>query len=178
VLLRTIQEWPDVSRSPEAFLQDFEKRQAILWIIVKPAAEEAKLNPKLPILRSKFFFSTSEYAGVPDCATDLFLPLVQKIRCIWRGNFEIMAEHLASTVSRLILWTWRRIDILERGMVLRWSGNNPSLIQRLLNDAQLLGLLKDNLKKQVQSLVSFTIITAALHVERSMNSQTINKQQS
>jgi hypothetical protein len=40
-------------------------------------------------------------------------------------------------------------------MVLRWSGNNPSLIRRLLNDAQLLELLEDNLKKQVQSLLSF-----------------------
>jgi hypothetical protein len=40
-------------------------------------------------------------------------------------------------------------------MVLKWSGDNPSLIQRLLNDAQLLEFLKDNLKKQVQSLVSF-----------------------
>jgi hypothetical protein len=38
---------------------------------------------------------------------------------------------------------------------LRWSGNNPSLIQRILKDAQLLELLKANLKKQVQSLVSF-----------------------
>jgi hypothetical protein len=97
-----MQEWPDVSRSSEAFLHDFEKRQGILWIMVKPTAEEAKLNPKLSILRSKFFFSTSEYAGAPDSATDLFLPLVQKVCCIWRGNFEIMAEHLASTVSRLI----------------------------------------------------------------------------
>lgn len=40
-------------------------------------------------------------------------------------------------------------------MVLRLSGKNPSLVQRLLNDAQLLESLKDNLKKQVQSLVSF-----------------------
>lgn len=76
-----MQEWPDVSRSPEAFLQDFEKRQAILWIMVKPAAEEAKLNPKLPILSSKFFFSTSEYAGVPDSATDLFSP--------WSSKFAV-----------------------------------------------------------------------------------------
>ncbi|KAF7510343.1 hypothetical protein GJ744_006839 [Endocarpon pusillum] len=139
VLPRNMQEWPDVSRSSEAFLRNFEKRQAILWIMVKPTAEEAKLNPKLPILRSKFFFSTSEYAGVPDSATDLFVPLVQKICCIWRGNFEIMAERLAST----------------RGKVLRWSGNNPSLIRLLLEDAQLLELLKSNLKKQVQSLLSF-----------------------
>lgn len=61
-------------------------------------------------------------------------------------------------------------------MVLRWSGNNPSLIQRLLNDAQLLELLKDNLKKQVQSLVSFhynygSVAWRALH-EQSNDQQT------
>lgn len=94
-----MQDWPDVSRSPETFLRKFEKRHAILWVIIKPGAEEARLSPQPLLLRSKFFFSTSEYAGIPDTATDLFLPLVCQLHRIWRGNFERLAEYFASTVS-------------------------------------------------------------------------------
>lgn len=95
-----MQDWPDVFQSSESFYHDFENRQTILWIMVKPNAEEAKVNPMLPFLCSKVLFSTCEYAGIPNSVIDLFLSLIEQIHRIWRGNFKIMSEHLAATVCR------------------------------------------------------------------------------
>ena len=40
-------------------------------------------------------------------------------------------------------------------MILRSSGTNPNLIQDLLNDAQLLEILRENLTKQLDTLQKF-----------------------
>ena len=46
-------------------------------------------------------------------------------------------------------------DTLQRGMILRSNGTDPALIRYLLNDAQLLEILKDDLRKQIETFRSF-----------------------
>lgn len=89
-------EW---SQESAAFLRKYEKRQAILWIMIKSDAHNVQGNSDGPFLRSKFFFSTSDYAHVPNSATDLFLPLINEIHQIWNHNFEAIRTRLSWTVS-------------------------------------------------------------------------------
>lgn len=107
LLPERVDTWPDSSSTLATFLKDSERREGILWIMVKPDPQGAGINPTGPILRSKFFFSTSGYAEVPNAATDLFLPLVHQIRDVWNHNFEVIAESLSLMVGRLPLFSER-----------------------------------------------------------------------
>ncbi|PQE04066.1 hypothetical protein CJF31_00003166 [Rutstroemia sp. NJR-2017a BVV2] len=132
IFLPAIEEWPETFNHLDKFAGDHKQRHGILWIMVKPEAHEAKSNSTKLFLCSKFSFSTSEFAGVPVTAIDLFLPLIQRIQSIWDHNFDVFETRLLST----------------RSMVLKSGGNDQNLVQELLKDAQLLELLIANLKKQ------------------------------
>ena len=83
-----MEEWPkNVQREGNPF-EEFGSRQGIMWIMMKPQASEDFSHPRKPVLQSRIFFSTSEYAEIPKMATDLLLPLVNKIRSIWEQNFQ------------------------------------------------------------------------------------------
>ncbi|RDW56487.1 hypothetical protein BP5796_13128 [Coleophoma crateriformis] len=64
-----------IPRSLAEALQMLERVHAIVWIMVKPRVSESEPKDKGSILEPKTFFSTLEYAAVPDDATDLFLAL-------------------------------------------------------------------------------------------------------
>lgn len=65
--------------------------------MIKPSMAELKL--KSSILKSKTFFSTLEYAEVPDAPTDLFIPLVRQLQDEWDANFEAAEQHLSDMVG-------------------------------------------------------------------------------
>lgn len=48
-----------------------------------------------------------------------------------------------------------QINTVQRTMILRSSGTDPNLIQYLLNDAQILEILTENLTKQIETLQLF-----------------------
>ncbi|KAM0145600.1 hypothetical protein ACHAPG_011547, partial [Botrytis cinerea] len=139
IFLPTIEEWPETVDHLDRFAGDHKQRHGILWIMVKPEAHEAKSNSTTLFLCSKFSFSTSEFAGVPVTAIDLFIPLIQRVQSIWDHNFDVFETRLLST----------------RSMVLKSGGNDQNLVQELLKDAQLLELLIANLKKQVNKFRIF-----------------------
>ncbi|KAM0172531.1 hypothetical protein ACHAPF_007410 [Botrytis cinerea] len=139
IFLPAIEEWPETVDHLDRFAGDHKQRHGILWIMVKPEAHEAKSNSTTLFLCSKFSFSTSEFAGVPVTAIDLFIPLIQRVRSIWDHNFDVFETRLLST----------------RSMVLKSGGNDQNLVQELLKDAQLLELLIANLKKQVNKFRIF-----------------------
>ena len=79
-------------------IKEFESRHGILWIMIKSKADQVDSHSKNPVLRSRIFFSTSEYAEVPERATDLLVPLVKKFRSIWIQNFSRFHERLGLMV--------------------------------------------------------------------------------
>ena len=50
------------------------------------------------VLQSRIFFSTSEYAEIPKVATDLLLPLLQKVQSIWDHNFNEFQKRVSYMV--------------------------------------------------------------------------------
>ncbi|KAF2194612.1 hypothetical protein K469DRAFT_774218 [Zopfia rhizophila CBS 207.26] len=123
-------------------MRRLEKRVGILWLMVKPQAWRAEVKPNAPALESRVFFSTTEYAQVPDTAADLFVPLVQQLETQWDHNLEVASRRLAA----------------KRTELLRSKGNNQSVIQDLLSDAELLDLLSRSLQEQVAELRKFVDI--------------------
>lgn len=51
-------------------------------------------------LVSRTFFSTLEYAAVPDSATDLFVPLVQQLLEEWSDLYTAAEEHQSEMVGK------------------------------------------------------------------------------
>ncbi|KAM0800737.1 ankyrin repeat-containing domain protein [Usnea florida] len=138
-LPENMEDWPnDVQLTGNPFGES-ESRQGIMWIMMKTQASEDYSHPRKPVLQSRIFFSTSEYAEVPKMATDLLPPLVKKVQTIWEQNFHRFQKRFG----------------LMRAKILRSSGTNPNVIQELLNDAQLLEILRENLTKQIDTLQKF-----------------------
>ncbi|KAI9741114.1 MAG: Ankyrin-1 [Cirrosporium novae-zelandiae] len=82
-------------------LENLKRKHGIIWIMVKPESSKTEMGSlkagpeaKRPILKSKTFFSTLEYATVPNTATDLFLPLIQQLREEWDGISKEAGQHL------------------------------------------------------------------------------------
>ncbi len=65
--------------------------------MIKPKFSRAEPHGRM-FLVSKTFFSTLEYAAVPNAATDLFLPLVQQFQEEWDDIYKNMEQHLMYTV--------------------------------------------------------------------------------
>lgn len=69
--------------------------------MVKPELQLSRTEPegKRAILQTKTFFSTLEYAAVPNAATDLFVPLVQQLQEEWNGVYKAADQHLLFMVG-------------------------------------------------------------------------------
>ena len=89
-----MEHWPcDVQLEMDS-LEDLESRQWISWIMMKSEAHKVYPHSKVPILQSRIFLSTSEYAQIPAIATDLLIPLISKVQSIWDRNFDRFQERL------------------------------------------------------------------------------------
>lgn len=55
-------------------------------------------NLRTPLLQSRIYFSTSEYAQVPELATDLLVPLIRKVQRMWDHNFREFRKRLSHMV--------------------------------------------------------------------------------
>ena len=93
-----MKDWPkEVQRTGNPFGES-ESRQGIMWIMMKPQDPEDYSHPWKPVLQSRIFFSTSEYAEIPQMATDLFRPLVEKVQSIWEQNLYRFQRRLGLMV--------------------------------------------------------------------------------
>lgn len=106
-------------------------------------------------LESRIFFSTSEYAQVPPCATDLFAPLAQQLLQEWDCTFQAAESRLAIKVREFRFAIRLPLTIKQRRELLRANGRNPRLIRDLLGDAQLWDLLRRSCSKQIAELTAF-----------------------
>ena len=86
--------WPTAAEIESASLQRFEKRKGIIWYMYKSETDESS-----SVLQSRVYFSTSEYAMLPDYAVDLFAPLIDQIQQIWRESYRACDERLSIMVS-------------------------------------------------------------------------------
>jgi hypothetical protein len=75
-------------------LGNLKRKHAIIWIMVKAESSNAETDARRSNLRSKTFFSTLEYAEVPNAATDLFSPLIQQLQEEWNGIYRAAEQHL------------------------------------------------------------------------------------
>ena len=82
--------WPNNIQLREHSLKELESRQGILWIM--------KSETPSRVLESRVFFSTFEYAQIPEVATDLLHPLLIKARNIWDQNFSKFQQRLGLMV--------------------------------------------------------------------------------
>ena len=55
-------------------------------------------NLRTPLLQSRIYFSTSEYAQVPELATDLLVPLIRKVQRMWDHDFSEFRKRLSHMV--------------------------------------------------------------------------------
>lgn len=83
-----MEDWPNNVQLTGNPFGESESRQGIMWIMMKPQAPEEYSHPRKHVLQSRIFFSTSEYAEIPERATDLLPPLVKKVQSIWEQNFQ------------------------------------------------------------------------------------------
>lgn len=67
--------------------------------MVKPKLSSTDSEAKRSILETKTFFSTLEYAAVPNAATDLFVPLVQQLQVEWNDVYKAADQRLNSMVQ-------------------------------------------------------------------------------
>lgn len=93
--------WPNNVQLTENSFREFESRQGILWIVIKSEAHEVYTHSRNPVLQSRIFFSTSEYAEIPKMATDLLPPLVQKLESIWEQNFSRFQKRVGLMVRNI-----------------------------------------------------------------------------
>ncbi|KAI4162664.1 MAG: hypothetical protein LQ342_003710 [Letrouitia transgressa] len=105
----------------------------------KPMPDDVDSLSAKSTLQSQVFFSSSEYAVIPRFAIDLLPPMMDKIEGIWKKNFSVFSNRLASM----------------RSEVLMASGENPDLIRELLRSTRLLETLKDNLAEETEKLAKF-----------------------
>jgi len=68
--------------------------------MVKPEPSMAGPETSGPILKSKTFFSTLEYAAVPHVATDLFIPLIRQLQEEWDVVCGAAEQHLYYMVGQ------------------------------------------------------------------------------
>lgn len=64
----------------------------------KPELPKTDQEARRSVLETKTFFSTLEFAAVPNTATDLFVPLVQQLQTEWDDVYKAAEKHLSSTV--------------------------------------------------------------------------------
>ena len=80
--------------------RQLKKNYSIIWIMVKPKSVTANSGSRETLV-SKTFFSTLEYAAVPNSATNLFVPLVEQLHGDWSDLYTAAEERLSDMVSKL-----------------------------------------------------------------------------
>lgn len=90
-------------------LKEPQRKHAIVWIMVKPDTSSAgpETKPKRSRTRpeargflvSKTFFSTLEYAAVPNAATDLFVPFIEQLQEEWEDVYKVAEQRLNHMVE-------------------------------------------------------------------------------
>ena len=98
ILPKDEKSWPTIQQIEESSLKDYVSREGVSWIMTKPDSKNAKAEAK-GLLRSRIYFSTSEYGAIPHLATDLLPPFIEKIRAIWDSNCRQFQKRLLSSVS-------------------------------------------------------------------------------
>lgn len=68
--------------------------------MIKPKLPKTEPEARRSILETKTFFSTLEFAAVPDAATDLFVPLVQQLQEEWNDVHKAADQHLNFMVRK------------------------------------------------------------------------------
>ena len=98
LLPENLAQWPNRTQLVGNTLGKHESRQGLVWIMMRPDLQEGDSDMRAPVLQSRVFFSTSEYAQVPKLATDLLIPLIQKVQTMWDHNFRVFQERLSHMV--------------------------------------------------------------------------------
>ena len=66
--------------------------------MMKFGPEDKEYSSTKSMLQSRIFFSTLEFAGIPELAIDLLPYLIDRIEYIWEDNISIFKERLTSMV--------------------------------------------------------------------------------
>lgn len=129
-------------------------------------------------LESRVFFSTSEYAQVPPCATDIFGPLVKQLLQEWDCTFEAAESRLARKVREILFAIRLPLTVWQRRELLMANGRNQRLIRDLLGDAQLWDLLRRGCNKQIDELTTFRnrYVSQSLAVLREKGSKEVDEE--
>jgi hypothetical protein len=85
-------------------VENLKKKHAIIWIMVNPDHSRARSETSGPILKSKAFFSTFEYAAAPNAATNIFVPLIQQLQEEWDIIYRAAVQHLNYMVGTSFLF--------------------------------------------------------------------------
>ena len=98
VLPEDMEHWPNRTQLTEDTLGKHESRQGVLWIMRRSDPHQGDPDLRTPPLQSRIYFSTSEYAQVPKLASDLLVPLAQKVQRMWDHNFREFQKRLSHMV--------------------------------------------------------------------------------
>ncbi|KAL3478816.1 ankyrin repeat-containing domain protein [Aspergillus californicus] len=90
-------------------------RHAMIWIMTKPRHTHSQ-----QVLKSKVFFTTFEYAEIPDSPIKLFLPCIRQLEDEWNSICNAAEHHLSNT----------------RTSTFHSNGRNNNLVQIHLSDAE------------------------------------------
>ncbi|KAL2835312.1 ankyrin repeat-containing domain protein [Aspergillus pseudoustus] len=113
------------------------KRHAMIWIMAKP-------NQPYPhsqhALKSKVFFTTFEYAEIPDSPIKLFLPCIHQLETEWNSICDAGERHLSHM----------------RTMTFHSNGRNNNLVKIHLSDAEMWTRFHETHLAQMRYLRSLT----------------------
>lgn len=95
----SLTDWRELPESLKDSFECLKNLHAIIWIMVKPEPSKTEPETRRSILETKTFFSTLEFAAVPNTPTDLFVPLVRQLQDEWIYVCEAADQHLSSMVQ-------------------------------------------------------------------------------
>ncbi|KAL2871034.1 ankyrin repeat-containing domain protein [Aspergillus lucknowensis] len=112
-------------------------RHAMIWIMTKP-------NQQYPhsqhVLKSKVFFTTFEYAEIPDSPIKLFVPCIQQLEDEWNRICDAAERHLSKM----------------RTSTFHANGRNNNLVKIHLSDAEMWTKFNETHLAQMRYLRSLT----------------------
>ncbi|KAL4744376.1 hypothetical protein BDW72DRAFT_93142 [Aspergillus terricola var. indicus] len=82
-------------QSPSQSRSGFTRSKHVInWIMVKAAKDQPGTHEEQQNLGSKIFFSTLEYAEIPESETELFYHCLQQLEQEWNSICDTAEEHL------------------------------------------------------------------------------------
>lgn len=87
----------------EESLKTIEKRQGLLWIMVKPEYQSGTSRNEGTLLQTRTFFHTTECAEIPRSVLDLLPSLLRDLRDIWMRNRIKLQDQLMKMVGEFEL---------------------------------------------------------------------------